>query len=403
MIQPRSYRFFAAVALFLLLPTAGWAQVIAGSPEDKAYQAISRETDARKRIDLLNAFVKNFPNSPDMAQIYEFYANSYRELSDANKEIEYAEKSLSLRKNPELMVMLGRVLAIKGENLPQALQSIKDGIALADKIKDNPPPGISQAEWRRAQESVKATGKQLLDYALDRYKQIFYAQLPAETDPNKIVSMLNEFTGIVDDPESKPLVYDQYIRAYLRLQNRGKVLEYAGRALALNPYNVDILMLTTSAFLEQPIDMDNAMMQAQKAVSIADALDTAVKPPALAVEQWAKAKTHWKALAYSTRGLVELQKETTLEAALADLEKARSFSPEDGIVQYRLGIAYWKSRKIEEAIQALAKSAVVASIVQNQASQLLETYYKAAHKGSTDGLKELLDKSRGTIEKPNGV
>jgi tetratricopeptide (TPR) repeat protein len=404
-MRGRSFQKMAGIAVFLFLmaPLANWAQVIAGSPEDKAYQAIARETDAKKRVELLDAFIRNFPKTSDLAQIYEFYAISYRELGDANKEIEYSEKSLALRRDPQLMLMLGRALAIKGEDLPKAIQTIQEASTLATKVKDSPPAGVSPKEWVQSQETVISTAKQLLAYAIDRYKQVFFAKLSSETDPAKIVSMLDEYTKFVDDPETRPLIYDRYMRAYLRLENRAKVLEYADKALALNADNVEFIVMTVSAYLSKPMELETAMAQAQKAVAVADALDSKPKPAALSEEQWAKQKVQWKSLAYSTRGLVELQKDETIDTAVADLEKARDFLPADPLVEYRLGIAYWKSKKIDEAIAALARSAAIPSEIQTQASQLLEAYYKARHNGSTEGLRELIEKSRDSSVRPNGI
>lgn len=404
-MRGRSFQMMAGIAVFLFLmaPLAHWAQVIAGSPEDKAYQAIARETDAKKRVDLLDAFVRSFPKTSDLAQIYEFYAISYRELGDADKEIEYSEKSLALRRDPQLMLMLGRLLAVKGEDLPKAIQTIQEASALAAKVKDSPPSGVSPKEWSQSQETVVSTAKQLLAYAIDRYKQAFFTRLFSETDPSKIVSMLDEYTKYVDDTETRPVVYEQYMSAYLRLENRAKVLEYAEKALALNPDNVGIISMTVSAYLRKPMEIEGAMAQAQKAVAVADVLDSKPRPATLTEEQWAKQKVQWKSLAYSTRGLVELQKEETLDAAVADLEKSRDFLPADPLVEYRLGIAYWKSKKIDEAIAALAKSAAIPSEIQSQASQLLEAYYKARHNGSTEGLKELIEKSRDPSARPNGI
>lgn len=386
-----------------VLTSVQWAQVIAGSPEDKAYQAIARETDSKTRLELLDAFVKNFPNTPDMAQIYEYYSLSYRDLGDSDKEIEYAQKSLALRKDPELMVMLGRVLAIKGDDLPQAIQTIKEAVALAEKIRNNPPPGMPLKDWQDAQDNVVAMAKQLLPYAMDRYKQIFFTNLAAEKDPQKIIAMMDTFSSHVDDPSTRPTLYNEYLHAYMELDDQAKALEYGEKLLTLTPGDVGVLVLMTNAYLIKPIDLTNAAAEANKAVAAADALDSQTKPAGMTDEDWAKQKTQWKTLAYSTRGLVELQQDSTLDAAVADFEKALEWSPTDGVVAYRLGIAYWKQKRIDDAITALAKSAAFPSGVQSQAAQLLETYYKAAHNGSTDGLKELIEKSKLPPEKPDGV
>ncbi|MBZ5537755.1 MAG: hypothetical protein LAO31_17505 [Acidobacteriia bacterium] len=404
-MRGRSFQMMTGIAVFLFLmaPLAQWAQVIAGSPEDKAYQAIARETDAKKRIEYLDAFLRNFPKTTDLAQIYEFYAISYRDLGDADKEIEYSEKSLALRRDSQLMLMLGRVLAVKGEDLPKAIQTIQEASALAAKVKDIPPSGVSPKEWVQSQETVISTAKQLLAYAVDRYKQVFFTRLSSETDPAKIVSMLDEYRKFADDPETRAPIYELYMRAYLRLEDRAKVLEYAEKTLALNPDNVEVITLTVRAYLMKPMELEAAKTQAQKGVVIADALDTRSKPTALSEEEWAKQKIQWKSLAYSTRGLVELQKDETLEAAVADLEKSRDFLPADPLVEYRLGIAYWKSKKIDEAIAALARSAAIPSEIQTEASQVLEEYYKRLHNGSTTGLKELIERSRDTSVRPNGI
>jgi tetratricopeptide (TPR) repeat protein len=378
------------------------AQVVAGSPEDKAYQAIARETDARKRVDLLNTFLKNFPKTADLAQIYEYYAISYRELSDTDKEIDYSEKSLALRPDPQLMLMLGRVLAVKGEDLPHAIQTIRDAAALADKMKNNLPPGVSPKDWSQTQAEVAANAKPLLDYAVDRYNQIFFQQLPLEKDPNKAIAMLDEYCKLLDNPTLQPVLYEEYMRNYQALDNRPKALEYADKALALNPNDVSLLVFTTNMYLSKPMDAAAAMAQAQRAVAIADQLEARSKPADKTDDQWAKQKLQWNGMAYSIRGLVELQKSDTLPAAVADLEKARDFLPTDGVIQYQLGIAYWKAEHLDEAINALAKSATIPSGIQSQAAQLLETYYKAAHKGSTDGLKELIEKYKPSSDKPNG-
>ncbi len=393
---------FAFSALMACSATQ-WAQVIAGSPEDKAYQAIARETDPKKRLDLLDSYLKNFPNTPDLAQIYEYYSISYRDLGDSDKEIEYAQKSLALRKDPQLMVMLGRALAIKGEDFPNAIQTIQDASALAAKVKDSPPPGVSQNDWNQTQETVISMAKQLLPYAVDRYKQVLFAQLPLEKDSKKAISSLDQFTAVVDDPSTKPIIYDYYMRLYLQLEDRAKVLEYGEKSLALSPDNVGVLVLMTNAYLFQPIDLQSATSEAQKVVAAADVLDSKPKPADMTDEAWANQKTQWKTVAYSTRGLVELQQDATLDSAVADLEKAQTFSPTDGVVQYRLGIAYWKEKRIDDALAALAKSAAFPSGVQTQASQLLESYYKAAHNGSTDGLKELIEKSKLPPDRPNGI
>ena len=55
------------------------AQVIAGSPEDKAFQQIDAESNTDKKISLLQDFEKQFPQSKTLREVYLELMKIYQE------------------------------------------------------------------------------------------------------------------------------------------------------------------------------------------------------------------------------------------------------------------------------------------------------------------------------------
>src|SRR5438876_11774213 len=69
------------------------AQVVAGSPEDKAFQKIDAEkNNVDAQIALLLDFEKQFPQSKSLREAYLQLVQIYQQKGDSAKIIEYGEK-----------------------------------------------------------------------------------------------------------------------------------------------------------------------------------------------------------------------------------------------------------------------------------------------------------------------
>jgi tetratricopeptide (TPR) repeat protein len=76
------------------------------SPEETAdFKALQTELDPDKAISLCDAFVQKHPKSDVITYVYAFEANAYQIKGDAAKIVEYGEKSLALKKD-NLMSLL---------------------------------------------------------------------------------------------------------------------------------------------------------------------------------------------------------------------------------------------------------------------------------------------------------
>jgi tetratricopeptide (TPR) repeat protein len=99
----------AAIVLFCFSPRPAAAQDAQQPaqqpqytiPEYNAYQAAANEKDAKQKIALFDAFVTKFPNSTLLPYVYQAYWETYLELRNYPKVIEYTEKFLAMGdKNP---------------------------------------------------------------------------------------------------------------------------------------------------------------------------------------------------------------------------------------------------------------------------------------------------------------
>ncbi len=81
-------------------------QVILTPAEDADFKAMSTELDPDKAIALAEAFVQKYPNSEVLSYAFAFEANAYQTKGDAAKIVEYAEKSLDLKKDNLMSLLL---------------------------------------------------------------------------------------------------------------------------------------------------------------------------------------------------------------------------------------------------------------------------------------------------------
>ncbi|HKV04056.1 MAG TPA: hypothetical protein VJO53_02990 [Candidatus Acidoferrales bacterium] len=65
-------------------------------PEYNSLQAAQTEKDPQARLQLLDSFVRQYPNSTLMQYIYQFYYQAYIQLKNATKAIEYTDKMIAL-------------------------------------------------------------------------------------------------------------------------------------------------------------------------------------------------------------------------------------------------------------------------------------------------------------------
>ena len=150
------------------LVSAANAQVIAGSPEDKAFQKIDAENSVDGKIALLVGFEKEFPQSKSIREALLQLVQLYQQKNDSAKVIEYSEKTLKV--DPGNLVALltaTRAYSMEGKNpsLDRAAQYGQRAEAEIAKLKTGPPQqGYTDEQWKEYIQRNEELVKNYLSY-----------------------------------------------------------------------------------------------------------------------------------------------------------------------------------------------------------------------------------------------
>jgi hypothetical protein len=155
------------VVFVLGLVSTANAQLVAGSPEDKAYSKITAENNPDAKIALLLDYEKQFPQSKVLSDIYFMMMQTYVQKNDPAKVIEYGEKVIKLdADNVTALMAVARNYSIERKNLDRAVQYAQHAVDTVSKWKAEPPPAQYPADqWKQYVESTDQAAKSILAYA----------------------------------------------------------------------------------------------------------------------------------------------------------------------------------------------------------------------------------------------
>lgn len=161
-------------------------------PEYNAEQAAAAEKDPQARIKLLDAFVAQYPNSTLLPYIYQFYYQTYYQLKNYAKAIEYADKLVALGDKAEISVrvpaiqarvqLFGLVFDPKAADAHDQLVRQRDaallGVKLLPDLKKVPNTTVTDDQIKAGtaymEAAIGAASTQLKDYpaAIDAFKAV---------------------------------------------------------------------------------------------------------------------------------------------------------------------------------------------------------------------------------------
>ena len=155
------------LAIVLGLAVSAHAQLIAGSPEDKAFEKILTENNADAKEALLLDYEKQFPQSRVLADIYTMLMEVYRLKNDASKVTETGEKIIKIdANNVTALIAVSRNYSLERKNLDQAILYAQKAIEVLAKMKtQSAPSNFSAEQWKAYVDGNEQAAKGLLAYA----------------------------------------------------------------------------------------------------------------------------------------------------------------------------------------------------------------------------------------------
>ena len=358
-----------ASALVLLAACGAAAQVQrivipAGTPEDQEIQAITNETDAAKRIAMLQAFVEKFAANPQAVAYGDWQlSQQYLSSGDNAKALEFGAKALAVQPNNfDLLVAVAGVAQQMKLNDKVVDCSVHGGAAWQAIAKQPRPDGMSDAEFAAKVKDDQNSAQQSHEYL----EVAGLNAISAETDPKKRMSYIEQYTPAYPDSRYEEQVMQLAVYSLGQLNDTAKLASFSEKALAANPNSVPMLVLLANALVESsnPAHVSRAQAYAQKGLDL-------VKSQAGGD---AAKQRLYSGLAHSALGYALLKQEKTASAITelkAGAEELKDNPDAYSAVLYRLGFAYAKTNKLADAKAALTEAAKIDGPYQAPARDLL--------------------------------
>ena len=366
------------LSAFLSLPLAAQVERIvipAGTPEDQALQAIGTEPDQQKKMAMYTDFVQKFAANPT-AVVYGNWqlAQAYQQGGDNQKALEYGEKALAgAPRNLDLLVTLTTIAqGLKNDDKVFAY-AIRGGDAYNAIAKQTKPDGDSDQDFAsRVSEEKEASenSRQFLEVAA-------FNVIASANEPKTRMAYIEKFTPAFPSSRFEPQTISYAMMSLSQLNDMARLIAFGEKTLATSPDNLPALLLLANAYSDDPKpgSLAKSVTYGQKAIAVAkaDAPDADASHKASA------------GAAHSTVGYVYMKQDKTA-AAITELKAATTLlkgqdEQSYAVALYRLGFAYAKLSRVNEARDTLTEAVKIAGPVQKPAQDLLAKVNQARAKG----------------------
>jgi len=372
--------WFVMVLLPLLVGFAAHAQVdkiiiAAGTPEDQALTAISKEDDAQKKVAMYEDFLKQFSANPAAVAYGNWQlSQSYQAAGDLPKALACGDKALAASPhNLDILVSQTSIAQQMKDDAKVLDYSVRGGEIYNSIAKQAKPAGMSDQDFAGQVEDEKNAAKNSYEFL----EAAAFNAIVDEQDAKKRMAEIEKFTPAFPNSRFEEAVASYAMMSLADLKDNSRAIAYGEKTLASNPNSLPTLLLLAGTYADDPRPGSpaKAISYAQKAIDVA-------KADAPDADHGRKVSG---GVAHSTLGYA-LMKEDKTAAAVPELKSATTLlkgqdDPQYEIAMYRLGFAYAKLNKLTEARETLTEIANKPGPVQQPAQDLLSKVNSARAKG----------------------
>ena len=361
----RACRFPAALLGLFAICSLGWASpkkpVIDGNtPEGRLLQKAETESDASKRIMLLELFPDLFPSSPSTEYVWSELQNRYYQTGKLEKAMAAGSNVLILNPNSLDAACLNWRAAADMKDA--RLTSVWMGQAgnVAERVLKTPDPDMSKATL-----DCGNNARQAIEF--EEYKGAVTAKDPAER-----IKLLEAFLKNHPQTQHAGDIEITLFLAYREQGDTGKALAAAEKLVAHNDTREDAMLMVAESYFKSGKDPNRVAALSRKAI---DRLNSAEKPDGVTASVWERTKTAELTQAHYMIGSVNFQAEKweaadqAFRAALPNLTDPR-FRAE---VLNSLGWANYKLKNVPDAIKFYIDCTNIPGPFQQAAAKTLNT------------------------------
>jgi len=347
----------------------------AGTPEDQALQAITKEPDDQKKLAMYEDFLKQFSSNPAAVA----YANwqisqAYQGTGDLQKALDYGDKALASAPHSLDILVSQASIAQQLKNNPKLLDYAVRGGEVYNSIGKAPKPeGVSDQDFASHVQEQKDGAKTSYDFL----EAAAFNVIVDDTNAKSRMSDIDRFTPAFPNSRFDEPIASYAMMSLTELKDTARVVAYGEKALAANPNNLPALLLLAGTYVDDPKPggVAKSVTYAQRAVAVA-------KADAPDADRTRKLSG---GVAHSTMGYAYMKQEKTA-AAITELKSAAGLlkgvdDQQYAVALYRLGYAYAKLSHNTEAREVLLEAAKIPGPVQPLSQDLLAKVNAARAKG----------------------
>jgi len=341
--------------------------IAAGTPEDQALQAITNEPDAQKKLSMYEDFVQKFSSNPAAVAYGNWQiSQAYQTSGDLAKALSYGDKALAgAPHNLDIIVSNTNIASQMKDNAKTMEYAAKGGAAYNAVDKEAKPEGMSDDQFKARVAEEKEGAKSSYEFL----ETAGFNVITDEKNPKARMAYIEQFTTGFPDSRFQEQVaqYAMYTLGPGQLNDSARLLAYGEKTLATNPKSIPALLLLANSYVEdtKPASITNAVTYSQKVIELANA----DAPDA------DRSRKLSGGMAHSTLGFAYMKQDKTA-AAVPELKTASELlKGQDDVsyaaAMYRLGYAYAKLNKIDDARNVLNEVAKMEGPMQQPAKDLL--------------------------------
>ena len=347
----------------------------AGTPEDQALQAISNESDAQKKVVMYEEFLAKFGSNPAAAAYGNWQISQFQQSAgDLQKALESGDKALaSSPRNLDILVSQTNIAQQMKDNAKVLDYAARGGAAYNGIGKEAKPEDVSDTDFATRNEEEKNSAKNSYEFL----EAAAFNAIAGETDAKTRMASIERYTPAFPGSRFEDQVASYAMVSLSELKDMSRLVSYGEKTLAGNPNSLATLLLLAGAYSDdsKPGSVAKSVVYAQKAIEVA-------KADAPDADHSRKISG---GMAHSTLGYDYMKQDKTA-AAVPELKAASGLlKGEDeqqySVVLYRLGYAYAKLNRVNEAREVLTEAVKISGPMQSLSQDLLGKVNAARAKG----------------------
>jgi tetratricopeptide (TPR) repeat protein len=367
---------------FLFMLPRGNAQadkivIPAGTPEDHDLQSITNEQDAAKKLAMYQDFVQKYSSSPAAVAYGNWQlSQAYQTAGDLSKALDYGDKALAgSPRNLDILVSQANIAQQAKDDTKLIDYAARGGAVCSSIGKEPKPDGVSDDDFKKQIEEDKNAVKNNCDFL----ESAGFNAITSESDPKSRMSDIEKYSAAFPDSKFQDQVssYAMYTLGPGQLNDQARLVAYGEKTLAANPNSLPALLLLAGSYVDDPKpgSVAKAVTYSQKAIAAAKADDPDAD----------KSRKLSGGVAHSVLGYAYIKQDKTA-AAIPELKSAAGLlkgvdDQQYSIALYRLGFAYAKLSRVNEARDVLMEAVKISGPVQGMSQDLLNKVNAARSKG----------------------